>query len=48
MTALVIEGLPRVGPFRLSEGLRAFDIAARATKNPLSKPVGAGVVNVKG
>lgn len=48
MTALVIEALPRVGPFRLPEGIRAFDIAARATREALDKPAGASEVRVPG
>jgi NTE family protein len=48
MAALVVEGLPRVGPFRLGEGIRAFDVAARAAQDALGKPVGAGAVRAEG
>lgn len=48
MTALVIERLPRVGPFRLHEGIRAFDIAARATREALDKPIAQKSVRVDG
>ena len=48
MTALVIESLPRVGPFRLPEGARAFDIAARATKEALSRPTKGQPIRVQG
>ncbi|MDI1432097.1 patatin-like phospholipase family protein [Polyangium sorediatum] len=48
MTALVIEALPRVGPFRLPEGARAFDIAARATKDALSRPAKGPEIRVQG
>jgi NTE family protein len=41
MTALVIEGLPRVGPFRLEQGARAFDAARRAAKEALDLPAPA-------
>jgi len=46
MKALVIEGLPRVGPFRLPEGVRAFDIAAKATREALSRPASHSVISV--
>jgi NTE family protein len=37
MTSLVIADLPRVGPFRLPEGRRAFDAARRAMKTALGR-----------
>lgn len=37
---MVLEGLPRVGPFRLDEGRRAFDVARRATRALLDARVG--------
>ena len=38
-TALVIDDLPRVGPFRLPRGAHAFDVARRAAKRALARPV---------
>jgi NTE family protein len=46
LTALVIPGLPRVGPFRLPEGARAFEAARRAAKAALDRPVVDAVVEV--
>lgn len=43
LTALVIDGLPRVGPFRLREGDRAFEAARRATRAALDRPLVDGV-----
>jgi NTE family protein len=37
LVALVIEALPRVGPFRLEQGPRAFDGARRAAREALSR-----------
>lgn len=48
MTALVIEELPRVGPFRLEEGARAFDVARRAAKEALDRPITAGEIRARG
>ena len=46
MRSLVLEGLPRVGPFRLEEGPRALDEAYERTKRALDRvttdPVVAG------
>lgn len=39
LTALVLDGLPRVGPFRLEEGRRAFDVARRSTRALLDRPL---------
>ncbi len=47
LTALVIPGLPRVGPFRLEEGARAFEAARRATREALDRPVVDAVVEVR-
>jgi NTE family protein len=44
MTALVIEDLPRVGPFRLEEGPRAFEAARAAARRAMDLPIEAGVV----
>ncbi len=38
LVPLVLAGLPRVGPFRLHEGPRAFDVARRATRAALDAP----------
>lgn len=46
LTALVIEGLPRVGPYRLHEGVRALGVARAATKRALDRPIAAGRVVV--
>jgi NTE family protein len=46
LTALVIPGLPRVGPFRLEEGARAFEVARRAAREALDRPVRDAVVEV--
>jgi NTE family protein len=48
MTALVIDTLPRVGPFRLERGMRAFDIGASAAKEALGQPITDGIVRVRG
>ena len=48
MKALVIGTLPRVGPFRLERGVRAFDIGARSTKEALDQPVTSNIVRVLG
>jgi NTE family protein len=47
LTALVIEDLPRVGPFRLEQGPRAFDAARLAARAALDRPA-ARVVTVAG
>lgn len=44
MFSLVIEDLPRSGPFRLEEGRRAFHAARKATKRALDKKVEDGIV----
>lgn len=44
LVAVVIEGLPRVGPFRLPEGPRAFRAAHLAMGRALDAPVSDGVV----
>lgn len=48
LSALVIEALPRVGPFRLEEGARAFEMARRAAKDALDQPLAGGAVRVPG
>jgi len=44
MTTLVMDGLPRVGPFRLEQGARAFDAARARTERALASPVLGPVV----
>ena len=46
LTALVIDALPRVGPFRLEEGPKAFAAAREAAKRALDRSIDAGVVHV--
>jgi NTE family protein len=41
LVALVLGELPRVGPFRLHEGARAFDIARRRARAALDEPASA-------
>jgi NTE family protein len=38
LCALVIEPLPRLGPFRLAEGRRAYELARAATRAALALP----------
>jgi len=42
LLALAIRGLPRVGPFRLEEGPRAFTAARRAVRVALDRPADGG------
>ena len=44
MTTLVIDDLPRVGPFRLEQGARAFDAARARTRVALESPIALAVV----
>ncbi len=37
LTALVIRDLPRVGPFRLEQGIKAFDAARKAAESALGR-----------
>ncbi len=46
LTALVIDNLPRVGPFRLEQGPRAFEAARRAAQAALSRPVAGRAVQI--
>ena len=48
MTTLVIEGLPRVGPFRLPNGAIAFERARNAARVALDRPVTESVVRAEG
>lgn len=47
LVAVVIHGIPRVGPFRLPEGKRAFHAAARGLRRALDANVKGGVVSVE-
>ena len=47
MVTLVLDGLPRSGPFRLDEGRRAYHAAKAKTRRALEEPIPAdGVVRV--
>lgn len=46
LTALVVDGLPRTGPFRLKDGVRALHAAARATRRALDRPIAEGAVRI--
>jgi NTE family protein len=46
MTTIVIDELPRSGPFRLEAGRRAFDVARKAARTALKKPIEAGQVRI--
>ncbi len=46
LVAVAIVGLPRVGPFRLHHGIRAFDAARHAMRRALDQPVSDGTVRV--
>jgi NTE family protein len=46
LTALVVHGLPRVGPFRLHEGSRAFEACRREALGALDRPIEGGAVHV--
>jgi NTE family protein len=48
MKTLVIDQLPRLGPFRLEQGARAFDIGAQSTKEALNQPISGDIVRVRG
>jgi NTE family protein len=48
MVTLVIEGLPRSGPFRLDAGRRALELARDATLRALDQPISPeGVVRIR-
>jgi len=44
--ALVLDGLPRVGPFHLDRGAKAIDMAYRATQRALDTPIAHGVIRL--
>ena len=46
MVTLVLDGLPRSGPFRLDAGRRALALAREATLRALDAPIHEGVVRV--
>ena len=46
LVAMVLEGLPRSGPFRLHEGRRALECARDAARIALDRPIDRGVVRV--
>jgi len=46
MTTIVIEELPRSGPFQLEAGRRAFDVARIAARAALKRPIEAGEVRI--
>jgi NTE family protein len=46
LTALVVDGLPRVGPFRLPEGARARDAARRGMRAALGAKIAGGLVRI--
>jgi len=48
MKTLVIERLPRLGPFRLDRSAHAFDMGARSAKEALDKPITEAIVRVPG
>jgi NTE family protein len=47
MTTLVMENLPRSGPFKLEAGRRAYEMARRLARVALRQPVGSGEVHVR-
>ena len=44
LVALVLEDLPRSGPFRLEQGRRAMELAREATARALDRPIVDGLV----
>jgi NTE family protein len=46
MRSLVMDALPRVGPFRLGEGARAFEEARKRTRLALRRPLEGPVIRV--
>jgi NTE family protein len=47
MVTLILEGLPRSGPFRLDEGRRALRVARAAMKRALDEPIDGDLVVVR-
>ena len=48
LVALVIDDLPRSGPWKLDQGARALDVARRATDRALDSEIVDGIVRVRG
>lgn len=48
LVTLVVDPLPRVGPFKLHLGPVAFETARRATREALSRAIGSAEVRVRG
>jgi NTE family protein len=46
LAAIVLEGLPRVGPFRLAMGRRAFELGRQGMRRALGQPIEDGTVSV--
>ena len=46
LVSLVIDGLPRVNPFRLERGQIAFELAKKTTQTALDRPLQNGLVRV--
>ncbi len=46
LVALVLDDLPRSGPFKLSEGVRALGAARRATRLALDRPIHDAIVRL--
>jgi NTE family protein len=46
LVCVVLEGLPRAGPFRLMNGVRALSAAKNAMRRALAAPIDGGVVRV--
>ncbi|MCD6498531.1 MAG: patatin-like phospholipase family protein [Deltaproteobacteria bacterium] len=46
LVALVLDDLPRVGPFHLEHGAAALDRAYRATQRALDMPITSGVIRL--
>lgn len=47
LVTLIVETLPRCDPFRLEEGRRALDIAAKAMRSALDRPIVDDMVRVR-
>lgn len=46
LVALVLDDLPRTGPFRLGEGVRALEAARRAARRALDRPIMEALVRL--
>ncbi len=47
MVTLVLDGLPRSGPYKIDAGHRALDVAREATKRALDMPIVDGLVRLR-